>query len=109
VLAAPQLRSFTWDFEAIDEQCGYCTSCMSFGPDQADWLRKLAATAQREKRALRSIEILFEPMDVEWVLDRLPRTPWELMDEVREDIALTGIQLLHPKRPSPEEFRRRYH
>src|SRR6202000_578713 len=79
VLAAPQLRSLIWDFAMYDIQCGYVPSCQHFGPDRADCLCKLAMVAHKEKRALRSVKIYFEPMDARWTLDKMPRTPWELM------------------------------
>jgi hypothetical protein len=103
-LFAPNLHTFIWDFQIIDQ---HSESWSDFGKEQKEWLIKFAELAIARKSALRKIKIMFYPEG-----DDGPRTkeelagcvtPWELMDEARNEISRLGIELVYNKGETREE------
>jgi hypothetical protein len=103
-LLAPKLHTFIWDFRVIDQ---HSESWDDFGKEQKEWLIKFAKLATSRKSALRKIEIMFYPdaCDDPRTKEELAVcvTPWELMDEVRNEISRLGIELVYNKGRTREE------
>jgi hypothetical protein len=78
----PKLRTFSWNFSIYDQ---HTEGWLDFGEKEVEWLHQLAEAAVASKAVLRTIKIQFAP-DFPWDTTEEMGYPWDLMDDLREQV-----------------------
>ncbi|CEJ87380.1 hypothetical protein VHEMI04397 [[Torrubiella] hemipterigena] len=85
-LLAPQLVEFYWNFNMIEQTQPDLSSLTA---ESVTWIHKFGLFAAKQGAKLKRIKIKFEPQ-IEGISEVYT---WELLDPVKEDLALHGIEL----------------
>lgn len=98
-LLGPSLSTFVWDFEAYELRS---ERWRDFQAADRDWLRELTHTAVIRSASLQCVQIKFSPSFSGY--RELVGYPWDLMDEVRDEIMRpNGIDLIYNEPPLTRE------
>lgn len=97
-LLAPNLETFTWDFDSDD---GDPVPWNGFGELEERWLEGFVKTAGSKSPLLKTIRIIFRPDEEDSKAS--DGYPWDRLDRVRERCRPLGIRLEYDEPPLSKE------
>ena len=97
VLSAPHLCRLTWDLHRVDSQGCHYTTCCDLNSEKVDWLTRVMKLAHAHGCALREVEILFWPCDMQCCGGRKLQHGLDLLDGFEKGMEGLGIKFIFQK------------